>query len=836
MRPIGTGSRTALVTVACLAALTALGWWRLDAAVERHRETQHVETMRVLGDAQSEVERWLRGREDDARLAAGLAHPLLSLSRLAGEGGGVPQAADRAFEQLALATVSLREHAGWTGLWVFDESGELVAKTTNSMPTPRGMRAVRQALGDGRSRRLPPYRTGNVTSLTWVVPVVSSTGKAIRGVVLARANAADAFSRAPQLERGARLDLVAPVDERISVLATRRAPRTPTHLMPPGPSAAFARAALAGPDTFSVIPDERGREVYAGSRKVRGLGWAVVQQTDLRAAYTVIALDLWHELTIASTALLPVLLIALLALRRFRLAREAEVRRSEASYRSFVEHSPFGIYRSTPEGRFTAVNGALVKVLGYPSREALLGVEDIGRQVYLFPAEREQVEAERQADPASPPRDVSWRRRDGRAITVRLDNRPLRDERGAMVGWEGFLEDVTPLRQAEVALRRAEALAAMGRLVSGVAHELSNPITAILHFADELDRNADRGVDEEALTVVRQQAQRCREIVRDLLAMARRREEAREVIDLGPLAERAVLALRPKLIDAGVQVEVSVPREAACVLADRAGLEQVVTNLVSNAADATGAGGRVTVEVRREGSDCVMRVEDDGPGIPVEILPRLFEPFFTTKGEDKGTGLGLPVSLGIVEQHGGRLTAANRVGGGACFTVTFTATTLRPSPPAGHRTPLRAARTSPSGGHAEAGRGGPPRALLIDDEEAVRAAVRRLLELRGWQSDEASSGREAVERFRERHEAGQPYAMVLSDLRMPDMDGAALLTELALIQPDVAGHYVLCTGDPGVHEASLAADLGCRLMEKPFDFATLSRLLDEMAPGEATVS
>src|SRR5215203_3646621 len=116
----------------------------------------------------------------------------------------------------------------------------------------------------------------------------------------------------------------------------------------------------------------------------------------------------------------------------------------------------------------------------------------------------------------------------------------------------------------------------------------------------ELDRNSDRGVDEEALTVVRQQAQRCREIVRDLLAMARRREEAREVIDLGPLAERAVLALRPRLIDAGVQVEVSVPREAACVLADRAGLEQVVTNLVSNAADATGAGGRVTVEVRRE--------------------------------------------------------------------------------------------------------------------------------------------------------------------------------------------------------------------------------------------
>lgn len=817
--------RFLLVALGVTVALVPLVQWRLDAAIAAERDAHRDAVERELEESGAEVRRWLRSRHEEAGLAANLAQPMLELSRMARAAAGPPDAPARAFAEFTRATEALRRHAGWRALWAFDDAMRTVAATADVLPSPREMRAVRRAL-DGGSERLPLVRdSSGATSISWVVPVIAD-GQ-VRGAVLVRTDPADILAAGTTAAPGT--SLVALIDGRYVVLSPRSGSSAPAIALPRERAPRYAAAALVGRDTFGVFEDENKRKVYAGGLALPEIGWAVVRHIDVRNGYAGIAARLLRELVLVAAALLPVVLVVVAATQLARAARRRELRRREASYRSFVEHSPFGIYRSTAQGRFSAVNGALVQILGYESAEALLAVEDIGRDVYADAGERERVVEERLASERTSPRDVRWRRRDGRIITVRLSCRPLRDDSGANTGWEGFLEDVTPLREAESALRRAESLASMGQLVSGVAHELSNPISAILHFADELDRTAGEGVDAEALMVIREQAHRCREIVRDLLAMARRREAAREAVDLGALVERSVLALRPRLREAGVRVDVAVPDAPACVLADRAGLEQVVTNLVTNAADAASEreSGRVMVEVRCEGATCVLRVEDDGPGIPADVLPRLFEPFFTTKAEH-GTGLGLPVSLGIVEQHGGRLVAENRAEGGARFTVSLATTSLRPSPPNGTvRRNSQAVALPPGAGLDPAA----PRALVVDDEPAVRAALLRLLELRGWRADEATSGDEALRRFRDCSAAGRSYAMVLSDLRMPDMMGTQLLAALGEIEPDVATRFVLCTGDPAAYESGVAERAGCRLVEKPFDFAALGRVVDELTPA-----
>ncbi|HEX4683863.1 MAG TPA: HAMP domain-containing sensor histidine kinase, partial [Gemmatimonadaceae bacterium] len=194
---------------------------------------------------------------------------------------------------------------------------------------------------------------------------------------------------------------------------------------------------------------------------------------------------------------------------------------------------------------------------------------------------------------------------------------------------------------------------------SGVAHELNNPLSAILLFTEDLlsvERSAD---DVEALSVIAQQAKRSRAIVRDLLTFVRSSELTRT-----PVASRALLdgvsrALAPQLAELGVDMSVGVP-ETEMLHVDHAAMEQVLTNLVMNAAQAAGSGGLVAVRVRSEPASHVIEVVDDGPGIAANVLPRIFEPFFTTKPTGQGTGLGLSVTMGIVRQHGGTIEVENR--------------------------------------------------------------------------------------------------------------------------------------------------------------------------------
>ena len=353
-------------------------------------------------------------------------------------------------------------------------------------------------------------------------------------------------------------------------------------------------------------------------------------------------------------------------------AKTAEsLRQSEASFRSFVENSPIGIYRATGAGRLIAVNDSLVQLLGYQSASELLQL-DLTRDVFASTCDRERVFKELETHGEARSAEVEWRRKDGTTVTVRVSARAHRDERGSIWFSEGFVENITPLRTAEQALRQSEKLAALGQLVSGVAHELNNPLAAILHFVEDLLDDERVAGDLEALSVIRDQARRSRKIVRDLLSFVRFRDAARVRVHLVDALARSVRALQPTVEEIGGRLIAELPEAPVFGNTDPAGLQQIVTNLVVNAAQASGRGGLVRLHATVVEDELMVVVEDTGPGIPAADMGRIFEPFFTTKPVGEGTGLGLSVTLGVVQQLGGRISVENRgsdEGRGARFTV-----------------------------------------------------------------------------------------------------------------------------------------------------------------------
>jgi two-component system, NtrC family, sensor kinase len=344
---------------------------------------------------------------------------------------------------------------------------------------------------------------------------------------------------------------------------------------------------------------------------------------------------------------------------------------SEIQYRSVVDNSPYGIYRVTYEGRFIAVNPALCAMLGYTAEELLSA--NIG-MLYARPEQRAQLVAEYDERPHGKPIEIPWRRKDGTVITARLWFYADRDADGRVLVYDGYVEDVTPLRAAERALQQAEKLAAVGQLISGVAHELNNPLSAILLFTDDL-LSVERPEDErEALGIIAQQARRSRAIVRDLLTFVRPGELVRLPVAPDGFFDQVGRTLQPQVAELNVTLHVDVA-DGDLVHIDHAAIEQVITNLVMNAAQAVAGAGRpgiVWVRGRAQSNEFVIEVTDDGPGIDPAILSRIFEPFFTTKPLGQGTGLGLSVTMGIVHQHGGSIVAGNRgesEGSGARFVV-----------------------------------------------------------------------------------------------------------------------------------------------------------------------
>jgi PAS domain S-box-containing protein len=500
----------------------------------------------------------------------------------------------------------------------------------------------------------------------------------------------------------------------------------------------------------------------------------------------------------------------------------ASLRRSEASFRSFVENAPAAIFRETRHGRLVTSNPAMVGLLRYRSADALLDAADEG-QLYHRPEAREELRRALERSDVVQGMELDWRRADGSLVTVRVSARAYRDDRGELWLWEGYAEDVTLLRAAELALRHNEKLAAVGQLISGVAHELNNPLSSIMHFTEDLLADTRTPEDAEALSVIRDQARRSRSIVRDLLSFVHQRDARAEPILVADVVATTVRVMRPTIELSGARLHVAQAFMDIVVLGDGSGIEQVLTNLLSNAMHAAGHGGDVWLRTDRDRTSCRLIIEDSGAGIPDSIRARIFDPFFTTKPTGEGTGLGLSVTLGIVEQLGGRIEIDSRAPSAQGTRVTVTLPCVNATPRA------------LSGEHPVVTTAHQRRALIIDDEATIRSALRRFFVRRGWDTEEAPDGAAGLELLEDH---GSRFDVIISDLRMPGFSGVELHDQLVIAHPALLRRIVFSTGDVASREAAVFVQrTSCHVLQKPFELKTLddivARILADTAADTA---
>ena len=373
------------------------------------------------------------------------------------------------------------------------------------------------------------------------------------------------------------------------------------------------------------------------------------------------------------------------------------------------------------------------------------------------------------------------------------------------------------VRSAEViaqqrdALRQSEKLTAMGSLLAGVAHELNNPLAIVMGRASLLEEKTAGTPMHADVVRIRDAAERCGRIVRTFLNMARQRPAARTAMRLNDLVRGAADLLQYSLRAGGVRLTLALADDLPELHADADRLGQLVLNLIVNAEQALAAVAAPR-ELRIEtglqpacdgDSNAApllwLRVADNGPGVPADVRERIFDPYFTTKGEGLGTGLGLPVSRSVARDHGGELMLEDTPRG-ASFLLSLPVHSDAPEP----TRPAPLAEAAPPAAAQ--------RVLVVDDEAEIADLMRAMLEGAGYEVATAESGAVALEMLAEVR-----FDATVSDLRMPDVDGAALWREVSQRQPHLAQRMLFVTGDtlsPGAKR--FLADSGCASLDKPF--------------------
>lgn len=388
-------------------------------------------------------------------------------------------------------------------------------------------------------------------------------------------------------------------------------------------------------------------------------------------------------------------------------------------------------------------------------------------------------------------------------------------------------ESLVRVANAEAIANKNQRLALVGRLASGVAHELNNPLHTILLTVGLLQEDASDPTIRRELDVVRAQAARAREIVRDLMATARPGSGLRECVPADSIVRRAQDELTRLAAMHQTRLIIALPPHSLpSIEADRDDLTRLLGILVSNAAYIVRSEGTITVRADDVDGYCRFIVEDEGPGLDDDVASRLFEPFFTTKPVGDGSGLGLTVALGIAENHHGSIVAENRTErSGARFIVSIPHKAELPATTLARRritpvNPTHAVVSCPTGDQASQ-----PRALIVDDEPTVRAVLSRILARAGWRLDEARDGAVALELIDAAERSMDSYDLILCDLRMPRMSGMALHDILMEKQSSSLKSMIITSGDLASPDiAAFMKRTGCRVMEKPLDMAEVLRI------------
>jgi signal transduction histidine kinase len=260
--------------------------------------------------------------------------------------------------------------------------------------------------------------------------------------------------------------------------------------------------------------------------------------------------------------------------------------------------------------------------------------------------------------------------RSGQVREVMVSVSPLHDPDDGILGVLGIARDITETKKLEQQIRNSEKLASVGKLAAGVAHEINNPLGGILNCLYNLRKGTVSAArEEEYLISMEDGLRRVQKIVRQLLDFSQQHEPELSATDINSVIERVLVLTNHMFTANGIRLVKDLGPMITSLMVDRHMIEQVLMNLILNAVQATKCNGSITIRTYVNDGGCALEVEDTGCGIPTTVLPRIFDPFFTTKGTGEGTGLGLSVSLGIIERHGGHISVESEVGKGTIFTV-----------------------------------------------------------------------------------------------------------------------------------------------------------------------
>lgn len=416
-------------------------------------------------------------------------------------------------------------------------------------------------------------------------------------------------------------------------------------------------------------------------------------------------------------------------------------------------------------------------------------------------------------------------RRDGAEIIVESRWTLVRDDQGAPTSILVINTDITEKKGMEAQFLRAQRMESIGTLAGGIAHDLNNVLSPILMAIDMLQLKTTDEASKKWLDVLRGNAERGGDMVRQVLSFARGVEGERVALQPKHLIKEIVKILRETL-PKSLEISFQLPDDLWIISADATQIHQVLMNLCVNARDAMLEGGSISIKAEnvfldenyarmhieaKPGRFVVVTVSDTGPGMPPEIQNRIFEPFFTTKEMSKGTGLGLSTALTIVKSHGGFMNVYSEVNKGSQFAAYL------PALDAPEKTEAGALQTDLPVGHGEL-------ILVVDDEESIREITRGTLETFGYEVLTASDGTEAVALYADRK---TEIAVVLTDMMMPFMDGPATIRALLKMNPAVK--IIAASGLTAGHKPGEGALESVKIfLSKPYTAEKLLKALAEI--------